>query len=62
MMLMYPFGITALYAVLLVRKRKWLLEDERLSNESLVKIGFLWEVRRVASEATRTWSETLTTL
>eukprot|EP00519_Triparma_laevis_P010158 CAMPEP_0182519262 /NCGR_PEP_ID=MMETSP1321-20130603/45006_1 /TAXON_ID=91990 /ORGANISM="Bolidomonas sp., Strain RCC1657" /LENGTH=877 /DNA_ID=CAMNT_0024727231 /DNA_START=138 /DNA_END=2771 /DNA_ORIENTATION=+ len=44
MMFVYPFGITALYAVLLYRKREKIADKNRHKEKSLNKIAFLWEM------------------
>ena len=44
MMIVYPFGITALYTILLFRKKESLLSEERDKDKSLYKIAFLWEM------------------
>ncbi|GMI00563.1 hypothetical protein TrLO_g8323 [Triparma laevis f. longispina] len=44
MMVVYPFGITALYANLLFRKKEALLSEDRDKDTSLFKIAFLWEM------------------
>ncbi|GMH95865.1 hypothetical protein TrST_g6296 [Triparma strigata] len=44
MMFVYPFGITALYAFLLYRKREKIADKDRHKEKSLNKIAFLWEM------------------
>ncbi|GMH79530.1 hypothetical protein TL16_g08175 [Triparma laevis f. inornata] len=44
MMLVYPLGIPLLYAVLLFQRRNEIKAEDRATNASLIKTGFLWEM------------------
>lgn len=44
MAVVYPFGITALYAALLIKKRHAIQARDRATNASLIKIAFLYEM------------------
>ena len=44
MIAVYPVGIPLLYFLLLYRNRKALQQEDRVSNASLTKISFLWDM------------------
>ena len=43
MILVYPIGITTLYAFLLFRRRADIKNKDRYNDDSLNSIAFLWE-------------------